>query len=131
MEECKEVILELSGREETFFGPYEMPLLKVVLQTSDDEDEIKDGDEDTEQHGEDTEANDESAEVASTEDSTGVARASQHMAPSEESLEMLKKLEPLPPLLEGFDLDAHVGLIQRVMKEDPKLVAMQANFSGA
>jgi hypothetical protein len=130
VEECKEVILELSSQEETFFGPYEMPLLKVVLQTSDDEDEIEDGDEETEQHEEDTEANDESAEEAPTEDSTGVARASQHMAPSEESLEMLKKLEPLPPLLEGFDLDAHVGLIQRVMKEDPKLVAMQANFSG-
>ena len=58
------------------------------------------------------------------------AKARQHMAPSEESLEMLRKLEPLPALLEDFDLDAHVGLIQRVMKEDPKLVAMQANFSG-
>mmetsp|Transcript_7412 Transcript_7412/g.18157 ORF Transcript_7412/g.18157 Transcript_7412/m.18157 type:complete len:335 (+) Transcript_7412:272-1276(+) len=107
VEECKEAILELSGREETFFGPYEMPLLKVVLENSKEE---------------------EGAE-AQPEDAT-TSQARRHMTPSEESLEMLSKLEPLPTLLEDFDLDAHVGLIQRLLKEDPKLVAMQASFSG-
>ena len=118
MDECKEAILELSGREETFFGPYEMPLLQVVLKSA------------SEENIEEEDANAEGDETTEplTEDVTATAR--KHMAPSEESLEMLRKLEPLPKLLEDFDLDAHVGLIQRVMKEDPKLVAMQANFSG-
>ena len=118
VDECKEAILELSGREETFFGPYEMPLLKVMLKSTEEENNEEEGAE---------EEGDESQEPPA-EDVT--AKARQHMAPSEESLEMLRKLEPLPALLEDFDLDAHVGLIQRVMKEDPKLVAMQANFSG-
>lgn len=118
VDECKEAILELSGREETFFGPYEMPLLKVMLKPAEEENNEEEG---AEEEGDESEA-------PPAEDVT--AKARQHMAPSEESLEMLRKLEPLPALLEDFDLDAHVGLIQRVMKEDPKLVAMQANFSG-
>ena len=118
VDECKEAILELSGREETFFGPYEMPLLKVMLKSTKEENNEEEG---AEEEGDESEA-------PPAEDVT--AKARQHMAPSEESLEMLRKLEPLPALLEEFDLDAHVGLIERVMKEDPKLVAMQANFSG-
>ena len=118
VDECKEAILELSGREETFFGPYEMPLLKVMLKPAEEENNEEEG---AEEEGDESEG-------PPAEDVT--AKARQHMAPSEESLEMLRKLEPLPALLEDFDLDAHVGLIQRVMKEDPKLVAMQANFSG-
>ena len=86
MEECKEAILELSGREETFFGPYEMPLLKVVFANDNEEEE--------------------GAEAQPEDANTSQAR--RHMTPSEESLEMLTKLEPLPTLLEDFDLDAHV-----------------------
>lgn len=118
VEECKEAILELSGREETFFGPYEMPLLKVMLQSPDE----------TAEGGEEQE--EEEVVPAELEEAPEESKARRHMAPSEESLEMLKNLAPLPVLLEEFDLDAHVGLIQRVMKEDPTLVAMQANFSG-
>lgn len=50
--------------------------------------------------------------------------------PSNLSLEKLQKLEPLPALLQHFDLDAHVGLIERVLKEDPNLVGMQSKHSG-
>jgi hypothetical protein len=32
--------------------------------------------------------------------------------------------------LQDFDLDSHVGLIQMLLKEDPKLVEMQSNLSG-
>ena len=53
-----------------------------------------------------------------------------HMKPTEESKEKLSKLQPLPPLLEEFDLDSHVGLIQKLLKEDPTLVKMQATLSG-
>jgi len=122
VEECKEAILELSGRGETFFGPYEMPFLNVQLEVT----ESQDGAEEEEENG--AEGDEVPNETASEEEEPRVRP--RHMAPTEESLEMLKKLEPLPPLLEDFDLDAHVGLIQRVMAEDPKLVAMQASFSG-
>ncbi len=118
VDECKEAILELSGREETFFGPYEMPLLKVMLKSTEEE------------NNEEGEVEEEEGETQESPEEDVTAKARQYMSPSEESLEMLRKLEPLPALLEDFDLDTHVGLIQRVMKEDPELVAMQANFSG-
>ena len=41
------------------------------------------------------------------------------------------KLDPLPPLLQDFDLDAPVGLIERLFKEDPNLVAQHADLAGA
>jgi hypothetical protein len=50
--------------------------------------------------------------------------------PSNETRERLKTLEPLPPLLHDFDLDAHVGLINKLLKADPKLVKMQSSLSG-
>ena len=36
----------------------------------------------------------------------------------------------LPPLLENFDLDAHVGFIRRMFDADPNLVEMHAKLSG-
>ena len=50
--------------------------------------------------------------------------------PSPESLVKLAKLEPLPPLLAEFDLDAHVGLIQKLLKVDDMLVEQQSKLSG-
>jgi hypothetical protein len=50
--------------------------------------------------------------------------------PSQESLKNLAKLEPLPPLLAEFDLDAHVGLVQLLLKVDKKLVQKQSTLSG-
>lgn len=125
VEECKDAILELSRREETFFGPFEMPLLNVQLEaTTDDEDEEEEEEEPTEEEAEET-----AKEEEEEEDAPPPPRVT-HMPPSDESLEMLAKLEPLPPLLENFDLDEHVGLIQRVLVEDPKLVEMQGDLSG-
>jgi len=96
VEECKEAILALSTRDDTFLGPYKMPALP---KTSDDEEEEEDF-------------------------------VQQDMMPSEESLEKLSKLEPLPPLLADFDLDAHVGLIQRLLQVDETLVEQQSKLSG-
>ena len=39
VEECKDAILLLSKNEETFFGPYEMPLLNVQLEDDEDEEQ--------------------------------------------------------------------------------------------
>ena len=51
--------------------------------------------------------------------------------PPQESVGKLEKLEPLPPLLgQDFDLDMHVGLIQRLLAQDAELVKMQSTLSG-
>jgi hypothetical protein len=112
VEECKEAILALSTMAQTFYGPYEMPSLKVNLE----EDKGKEGDENETEDADDNE--DESEETE------------KHYMPSEDSLEKLAKLEPLPPLLRDFDLDSHVGLIERLLKQDPTLAAQQSTLSG-
>lgn len=110
VEECKEAILALSGQEETFHGPYEMPELPVKL----------DDDNDNEQE--------ESEDPDDDKDESELAKKS--FMPTKESMEKLAKLEPLPPLLCDFDLDSHVGLIERLLKEDPVLAERQSTLSG-
>jgi len=108
VEECKEAILKLSSEKETFFGPYRMPETGIK-ETEKVKGKGEDGEEDEEE-----------------EEHT----VSKHIEPSQEALEKLEKLEPLPKLLADFDLDSHVGLINRLLKVDPKLVEMQSKLSG-
>eukprot|EP00934_Nitzschia_sp_Nitz4_P007864 Nitzschia sp. Nitz4//scaffold38_size140716//27235//28306//NITZ4_003129-RA/size140716-augustus-gene-0.133-mRNA-1//-1//CDS//3329550024//7854//frame0 len=110
VEECKEAILALSNNEETFYGPYEIPALKVKIQAKASSDKE---DDDEEENEEETEEHEHSSKK-----------------PSESSLEKLSKLEPLPPLLKDFDLDNHVGLIEKLLKADPKLEERQSKLSG-
>jgi hypothetical protein len=107
VDECREAILLLSQSEETFFGPYEMPELDVVVPGEGKE--------------EDKEA---------IVDSDDEEKKKKKYLPSEESLEKLAKLEPLPPLLQEFDLDSHVGLIEMLFKEDKNLVERNSEVSG-
>eukprot|EP00529_Nitzschia_sp_RCC80_P020387 CAMPEP_0113458298 /NCGR_PEP_ID=MMETSP0014_2-20120614/9852_1 /TAXON_ID=2857 /ORGANISM="Nitzschia sp." /LENGTH=403 /DNA_ID=CAMNT_0000349821 /DNA_START=148 /DNA_END=1359 /DNA_ORIENTATION=- /assembly_acc=CAM_ASM_000159 len=149
VDECKEAILELSKNIDTFYGPYEIPMLNVHLEDDDDDDDDDDEEEDQEGGGEDGDIEGEGGEeiagdvsemkteiedTGDDEDDDGEkpvrSAASQHFRPSTESKEKLEKLQPLPPLLEDFDLDSHVGLIQRLLKEDPELVQKQAALSG-
>lgn len=102
VDECKEVILGLSSKDETFTGPF---VLAGGLPS--DEEEDGGGDEDDEED----------------------RRAAKDVAAAEASAEKLSKLQPLPTLLAEFDLDTHVGLIQRLLKVDPKLVEMHSRLS--
>mmetsp|Transcript_2642 Transcript_2642/g.7292 ORF Transcript_2642/g.7292 Transcript_2642/m.7292 type:complete len:398 (-) Transcript_2642:338-1531(-) len=111
--ECKEVIMNLSKDEQTFLGPWEMPEKNVDLEEKPSSDSA------------DPDANDEAAVGDGP-----VEIRKQTPKPSAESLEKLSKLEPLPTLLGEFDLDSHVGLIERVLKEDQDLVHMQSSLSG-
>ena len=43
----------------------------------------------------------------------------------------LEKMQPLPFLLDCFDIDTHVGLIERLLKVDKQLVHMHSMLSGA
>lgn len=119
VEECKEAILALSSNEATFYGPFEMPELDVNVE--DDEEEKK-------KNSDDDDSDEEEEEVVEDEEDEEEKR--KRLLPSEESLEKLAQLEPLPPLLQDFDLECHVGLIQMILKEDPNLVEMQSNISG-
>lgn len=162
VEECKDAILELSQQEDTFYGPYEMPLLNVQLEKDDDDDDDEEEDDSDKQKNNDDDDDEGAGKNGDEKDTTvlgveveqgndgqgdhdnvgdtvvttkkqkaaAVVASRRHVKPSMESLEQLQKLQPLPPLLEEFDLDSHVGLIQRLLKEDPNLVAMQASHSG-
>ncbi len=96
VDECREVILGLSSKNEAFTGPFVLEGgLGVEGGNGDDED----------------------------------GQMAKDVAAAEASAEKLSKLQPLPALLASFDLDTHVGLIQRLLTEDPKLVDMQSRLS--
>jgi hypothetical protein len=114
VEECKEAVLKLSTDKETFFGPYPMPNAVKLGNKKKKEGEEEEDDEDN----------------VESEDPDDEETTAKDHKPSKESLEMLEKLEPLPPLLQDFDLDSHVGLIQKLLKLDPRLVGMQSKLSG-
>ncbi len=121
VEECKEAILALSTKDETFYGPYEMPQLQVNLEEETKAKKVgKDGEGSEDNEEQDDDEDEEAEEVDEMKMHT----------PSEESLEKLAKLEPLPPLLRDFDLDSHVGLIQKLLKEDANLERQQSTLSG-
>lgn len=107
VEECKEAILRLSTDTHVFCGPFHLPKPSVKLQA-------------------------ENGGKASGEDriSENDDHAPQVEPPTDEALEKLKTLEPLPPLLQNFELNAHVGLIQKLLRLDPNLVRMQSCLSG-
>jgi hypothetical protein len=107
VDECREAILALSAKKETFTGPWKMPTTGIKAANKKKKDEKEDGDDEEEEPEEEAED-----------------------GPSKDSLDKLSKLEPLPSLLGDFDLDSHVGLIQRLLKEDPGLVTMQSTLSG-
>jgi uncharacterized phage infection (PIP) family protein YhgE len=104
VDECREVILGLSSKVETFTGPY-------VLGGG-----LSNGKEDTDKNNENDDDNDD-------------AKIAVDVAAAEASSEKLAKLQPLPELLANFDLDSHVGLIQRLLQVDTKLVDMQMRLS--
>lgn len=111
VDECKEVILGLSSKDETFVGPF---ILAGGLPTVSGGEDEGNGDN-----------NDDDQEEGITEDQ----KAAKDLAAAQSSAEKLEKLQPLPTLLADFDLDTHVGLIQRLLKEDPNLVDMHTRLS--
>lgn len=102
VDECKEVILGLSSKDDTFTGPF---VLTGGLPNGGEKGGDEDDDEDEDQ------------------------KMAKYLAASEVSADKLSKLQPLPTLLADFDLDTHVGLIQRLLKVDPKLVETQSRLS--
>lgn len=106
VDECKEVILGLSSKDETFTGPF---ILAGGFLSGDGEEE--------------------DANVEDEEEDSGDKKMAKDLAAAEISADKLSKLQPLPTLLAEFDLDTHVGLIQRLLKVDPNLVEMQSRLS--
>ena len=102
VDECREVILGLSSKHETFTGPF---VLEGGLSVTGKGEEGGDDEDDDD------------------------GKMAKDVAAAEVSAEKLSKLQPLPALLASFDLDTHVGLIQRLLTVDPKLVDMQSRLS--
>ena len=157
-EECKENILKLSTDKSTFTGPFSLPgqsNTELAAKDRDEDDEVeaeegqdgakvsaadggeeKGGDNDTgtddhdKKSGEGGDGDQEAS--AATEGETSTKPDLSDKAVEAAKLEAKRaKLDPLPPLLQNFDLDAHVGLIQRLFDVDPNLVEMQADLGGA
>jgi hypothetical protein len=127
VDECKEVILQLSADTHTFTGPWKMPEKGVNLKNQMKKKKTSDDSEEHDNNGggdSGEEEDDEEEEEDAEENQTST------VGPSQASIEKLEKLQPLPPLLQDFDLDSHVGLIQRLLQEDPALVKMQSTLSG-
>ena len=104
VQECKEAIISLSVKEHTFTMPFSLPdNVKMFLpfEVVHDEDETPTEEEETD------------PEILKSK-----------------AQQKLQKLEPLPPLLQHFDLDAHVGLIERLLKEDENLRDIHACLAG-
>mmetsp|Transcript_26082 Transcript_26082/g.34665 ORF Transcript_26082/g.34665 Transcript_26082/m.34665 type:complete len:379 (+) Transcript_26082:147-1283(+) len=102
VEECKEVMLKLSCAEDTFEGPFASSSPNEVNEEEEEEGEEMEG---------------KLTEVRSSS--------------TPPHLDKLAKLEPLPPLLEEFDLDTHVGLIQRLLGVDENLSRVHSQLSNA
>ena len=114
VEECKEAILKLSHDKTVFFGPYAMPRSSVLLDEDEDNKEETDG-----------ALGKVESQDREDDDAVGAVGARK---PSPEQLERLKILEPLPPLLESFEIETHVGLIQKMLKQDSNLSKMHSKY---
>jgi len=104
VEDCREGVLALSSERYTFLLPFAAPKGVRLFPV----DSNKDTDVDNESEQDDFEE---------------VVR--------EEIMQKLIKLQPLPSLLEDFDIDAHVGLIERLLGEDTTLSKMHSSLTGA
>jgi hypothetical protein len=105
--ECQTAILQMSQNKSTFFGPFVLPPPPAVKSKASNHDE--------------------EPAVPSVERKTP-----DDELPSAASLAMLAQLQPLPRFLgeNDFDLQMHVGLIEKLLKVDKNLVQMQANYQG-
>jgi hypothetical protein len=145
-EECKKAILELSTRQSTFMTPFELPDGLLMFQArSMDEGDIKKGEATNvnananEKDGANaTENGDKGADAEGDNESGGNSNGngdvSADIGENDEQKSAgikLEKMSPLPPLLEHFDLDTHVGLVEKLFREDENLVSMHSTLSGA
>jgi TATA-binding protein-associated factor Taf7 len=120
VEECKEAIMKLSHDKNVFFGPYAMPRSSIKLDDEEDEEE-----EEEESNEDDDETNETSQDPRIGDYVSGEKGVRQ---PLPEQLERLATLEPLPPLLQDFEIENHVGLIQKMLKEDLNLSKMHSKY---
>lgn len=141
VEDVQEAIMEMSKFEETFMGPFQLAggLGSTMFIETENENKSKVTEEEFLLEEKDTAAND-------TIDSTGNEKFDNEEPVPRESDEIdrisnddtkkhyqerLEKMGKLPILLDEFDLDAHVGLIERLFKLDANLVKMHSNLSNA
>ena len=134
-EECKEKILSMSQDKTTFTGPFALVGQSNTELAAKDNNEHNDGDGKDETNsaeqdtaGDEADATDSGADDGETSTKPDLSDAAVEAAKMEAKK---AKLDPLPPLLQDFDLDAHVGLIERLFKEDPNLVTQHADLAGA
>ncbi len=120
VEDCEAAIREMAKHEHTFTGPFELPEgLSMFPSKSHEDPDPEDND--------DTDGNKNADEIANETPDKEVDEMEQKKI----AKERLEKMGTLPSLLDEFDLDAHVGLIDRLMHIDEELVEMHAQLTNA
>jgi len=135
IDETKQVILSISSIESTFSHPFTpppgiqlFPSIDITASTSQEEKDGGDDDDTEKTDGADTTpAEGEEPTTTTTTNTTSTNEEEYAMAAQQK----LTTLQPLPPLLEKFDLDSHVGLIERLLTVDSELVKMHSLLIGA
>ena len=135
IEECREAILALSTKQETFTLPISPPEGLVLFQTEEndaheEDSEKEDSDEEDAEKEDSEDAEQIKAEAAARLEQTKVEEAARLEQMKVEAAARLEKIKPLPPILDEFDLDAHVGLIERLFKVDKELVKIHSLLTG-
>jgi len=144
VEECREAILALSSRESTFVLPYAPPEGVTLFgpYVNDNGGEDKDDDDDNNNNKNNNNNNNNNNEKNNSNDKNNdnnnnnnvvedaVTKELREEKIAEEAASKLEKLAPLPPLLENFELDTHVGLIERMFDNDQNLVEVHALLTG-
>jgi len=140
VEDVQEEIMEMSKYEETFMGPFQLAGGLGSTMFIETENENKSEVTSEEFHSEEPTAVNDTIDSAGNEkydneepvprESDEIDRLSNDDT-KKHYQERLEKMGKLPILLDEFDLDAHVGLIERLFRLDANLVKMHSNLSNA
>lgn len=123
VEDCELAIREMAKYEDTFTGPFDLPEGLTMFPPKNQE--VGDIESDLAQIVLKDVANDGNG------DGSGNAEDVDENEKKKKAKQKLEKMGTLPSLLDEFDLDAHVGLIERLFHTDQNLVEMHSRLTSA
>ncbi len=130
VEQCQEAILKLSQEKESFETPFMLEKGEMFNPDYYTEVNFENMNEVADDEKTDSSPSAEADAADATADATRDQKKEVDVGDSMTPEQKLEKMQPLPLLLEHFDIDTHVGLIERVLKEDENLVHMHSLLSG-
>jgi hypothetical protein len=127
VEECHDAILSLSKSDATFLGHDYNPN-HIASQAQAQDDPTMSTTNDNEHVSDSSAAHGHGSNMIGESQSTYLALC--RAIATSKGTKSTSSGSGIPPLLEHFDLDAHVGLVHQMLQEDERLVHQHAKFSG-